>query len=113
MKELGRRKNAMLTVTAALAVALWCVGSGSLLAQEEYLPIIYIKPVYPEAALERAMEGYVIVEFTVTEQGAVRGPRAGLAPRRSSLSPSEHRTPRMADAPSARSGFASSPAFQQ
>lgn len=38
----------------------------------EYLPIVKVAPVYPRRALSRGIEGYVIVEFTVTKQGTVR-----------------------------------------
>ena len=47
----------------------------------EYLPIVKVAPVYPRRALQRGIEGFVIVEFTVTKQGAVRDLRAGV-PRR-------------------------------
>ena len=40
----------------------------------EYLPIVKVAPVYPRRALQRGVEGYVIVEFTVTKQGSVRDP---------------------------------------
>lgn len=40
----------------------------------EYLPIVKVAPVYPRRALQRGIEGYVIVEFTVTKQGSVRNP---------------------------------------
>ena len=32
-------------------------------------------PIYPQRAIDRGIEGYVIVEFTVTKTGAVRDPR--------------------------------------
>lgn len=38
----------------------------------EYLPIVKVAAVYPRRALQRGIEGFVIVEFTVTKQGAVR-----------------------------------------
>ncbi len=38
----------------------------------EYLPIVKVAPVYPSRALSRGLEGYVIVEFTVTQAGAVK-----------------------------------------
>ncbi|MBS3797608.1 MULTISPECIES: energy transducer TonB [unclassified Pseudoalteromonas] len=41
----------------------------------EYLPIVKVSPVYPRRALSRGIEGYVIVEFTVTKQGTVRDPK--------------------------------------
>ena len=40
----------------------------------EYLPIVKVAPVYPRRALQRGIEGFVIVEFTVTRQGTVRDP---------------------------------------
>ncbi|ATD00809.1 MAG: energy transducer TonB [Pseudoalteromonas spongiae] len=41
----------------------------------EYLPIVKVSPVYPRRALSRGIEGYVIVEFTVTKSGTVSEPR--------------------------------------
>ena len=38
----------------------------------EYLPIVKVAPVYPARALSRGLEGYVIVEFTVTRTGTVQ-----------------------------------------
>lgn len=38
----------------------------------EMLPQRLITPRYPPAALEQEVEGYVVVKFTVTEQGAVQ-----------------------------------------
>jgi protein TonB len=38
----------------------------------EYLPIVKVAPVYPSRALSRSLEGYVIVEFTVTRTGTVQ-----------------------------------------
>ena len=40
----------------------------------EYLPIVKVTPVYPRRALQRGIQGYVIVEFTVSKTGAVIGP---------------------------------------
>jgi len=44
-------------------------------ADGDYLPIVKVAPVYPRRAVDRGIEGYVIVEFTVTRTGAVRDPR--------------------------------------
>ena len=40
----------------------------------EYLPIVRVSPIYPRRALSRGIEGYVLVEFVVTEAGTVRDP---------------------------------------
>lgn len=40
----------------------------------EYLPIVKVQAAYPRRALQRGIEGYVVVEFTVTRQGTVRDP---------------------------------------
>lgn len=49
-------------------------GIGGFSSDGEYLPIVKVQPVYPRRALSRGIEGYVIVEFTVTKTGAVRDP---------------------------------------
>ena len=43
-------------------------------ADGEYLPIIKVAPVYPQRAITRGIEGYVLLEFVVTTSGAVRDP---------------------------------------
>lgn len=40
----------------------------------EYLPIVKVSPIYPSRAQSRGIEGWVLLEFTVTETGAVRDP---------------------------------------
>lgn len=40
----------------------------------EYLPIFKVAPVYPRVAINRGLEGYVLVRFVVTETGSVRDP---------------------------------------
>lgn len=40
----------------------------------EYLPIVRVEPIYPTRAASRGIEGYVIVEFTVTTNGSVKDP---------------------------------------
>lgn len=49
-------------------------GVGGIGGDGEYLPIVKVQPVYPRRALQRGIEGYVIVEFTVTTNGSVRDP---------------------------------------
>ena len=40
----------------------------------EFLPLIKVAPVYPSYALERNLQGHVLLEFAVTAAGAVRDP---------------------------------------
>lgn len=40
----------------------------------EYLPIMKVQPNYPRHALARGIEGFVMLEFVVTENGNVRDP---------------------------------------
>lgn len=49
-------------------------GAGGFSRDGEYLPIIKVAPVYPRRALARGLEGYVLVQFVVTETGSVRDP---------------------------------------
>lgn len=49
-------------------------GTGGFSSDGEYLPIVKVAPVYPRRAQTRGIEGYVIVEFTVTKLGSVVNP---------------------------------------
>jgi periplasmic protein TonB len=40
----------------------------------DYLPIVKVAPIYPERALARGIEGYCVVQYTVTRQGTIRDP---------------------------------------
>lgn len=51
------------------------IGSGLQATDGEYLPIVKVAPQYPRRALSRGIEGYVIVEYTVTKLGTVKDPR--------------------------------------
>ncbi|OUS25365.1 protein TonB [Thalassotalea sp. 42_200_T64] len=52
------------------------IGNGLRLGSSdgEYLPIVKVAPIYPRRAQSRGIQGYVIVEFTVTANGSVRDP---------------------------------------
>jgi protein TonB len=50
-------------------------GIGGFSSDGEYLPIVKVAPIYPSRALQRRLEGYVVVEFVVTSSGAVRDVR--------------------------------------
>ena len=63
----------IVSVTApSTQVNLNVSGVGFGVSDGEYLPIVKVAPVYPSRALSRGLEGYVIVEFTVTQAGAVK-----------------------------------------
>jgi periplasmic protein TonB len=41
----------------------------------EYMPIVQVAPMYPRRAEDLRLEGFVLLEFTVTRDGLVRDPR--------------------------------------
>ena len=51
-------------------------GRGMSASDGEYLPIVKVAPIYPRRAQTRGIEGYCIVEYTVTKSGSIRDPRA-------------------------------------
>jgi len=40
----------------------------------DYLPIVKVAPIYPNRALSRGIEGYCVVQYTVTRQGTTVNP---------------------------------------
>ncbi len=50
------------------------IGAGLQVTDGEYLPIVKVAPQYPRRALNKGIEGYVIVEYTVTKVGTVKDP---------------------------------------
>lgn len=48
------------------------IGDGLQATDGEYLPIVKVAPQYPRRALTRGIEGYVILEYTVTKNGSVK-----------------------------------------
>lgn len=50
-------------------------GTGGYSSDGEYLPIVKVEPIYPRRAQTRGIEGYVLVEFTVTRTGEVADPQ--------------------------------------
>ena len=46
--------------------------SGASSSDGEYLPIVKIAPQYPRSAAQHGIEGYVVLEFTVTTLGTVK-----------------------------------------
>jgi protein TonB len=52
-------------------------GAGGMSASDgEYLPIVKVAPIYPRRAQTRGIEGYCIIEYTVTKSGSIRDPEA-------------------------------------
>ena len=45
------------------------------IGEGDYLPIVKVAPIYPQRALSRGVEGYCVVEYTVTKLGTIRDPR--------------------------------------
>src|SRR5210317_1153216 len=52
------------------------LGGGLGASDGEYLPIVKVAPIYPRRATSRGIEGYCIVEYTVTKNGSLRDPQA-------------------------------------
>jgi protein TonB len=50
------------------------ISASGFVSDGEYLPIVKVQPVYPRRAQSRGLQGWVIVEFTVSPQGTVVGP---------------------------------------
>jgi protein TonB len=40
----------------------------------DYLPIVKVAPIYPQRALSRSIEGFCVVQYTVTRNGTIREP---------------------------------------
>lgn len=49
------------------------LGGGS--GDGEYLPIVKVAPNYPRRAAQKGIEGYVVVEFSVSTLGTVKNPK--------------------------------------
>jgi len=50
------------------------IGTGLSASDGEFLPIVKVAPQYPARASSRGIEGYVLLEYTVTKQGTVLNP---------------------------------------
>ena len=53
-------------------VGLRIGGAGFDVSDGEFLPIVKVAPIYPVRAVRIGLEGYVILEFTVTRAGSVK-----------------------------------------
>jgi protein TonB len=63
--------NAPDSMNADLDLSL---GTGLSASDGEFLPIVKVAPQYPSRASSRGIEGYVLLEYTVTKQGTVLNP---------------------------------------
>ncbi len=61
-----------LNVNFSPKVQLKINSSGMSASDGEYLPIVKVAPIYPNRANSRGIEGYCIVEYTVTTTGATK-----------------------------------------
>ena len=86
MKNLNLTKKSLLSAIGALVFALPLL-SGVAVQQaafaqassdqtsvnaREYLPIVKVAPVYPARAAARGLEGYVVVQYTVAQDGSTK-----------------------------------------
>ncbi len=85
MIKLGNTAKLLLMALAFIVLALSMMAgipgsnAGTAFAQNdaeadsdrEFLPVVRVAPVYPQQAVEQRLEGRVLVEFTVTENGLV------------------------------------------
>jgi len=44
------------------------------IGEGDYLPIVKVAPIYPNRALTRGIEGFCVVQYTVTQLGTVKDP---------------------------------------
>ena len=66
-----------INMAPAAVVQVAIVGTGGMSASDgEYLPIVKVAPIYPRRAQSRGIEGYCIIEYTVTKAGSIIDPVA-------------------------------------
>ncbi|MFT5481612.1 MAG: protein TonB [Halieaceae bacterium] len=64
-----------INIAPIAAVDISIGGASGLGASDgEYLPIVKVAPIYPRRAQSRGLEGFCIIEYTVTKTGAIRDP---------------------------------------
>ena len=65
--KINNRVDAGFSFNTALDISADSLATGD----GDYLPIVKVAPEYPRRALQRGIEGYVVVEFLVTKLGTV------------------------------------------
>jgi protein TonB len=68
-------KIAVTAPPVATDIELTGAGFSLGVGEGDFLPLAKIAPVYPERAITRGIEGYCVVEYTVTRQGTVTDTR--------------------------------------
>lgn len=63
--------GARITVTLPGPLQPGPIGGRAGFSDGDYIPITKVLPIYPERAKQRGLEGYVVLEFTVTRIGTV------------------------------------------
>jgi protein TonB len=66
-----------INMAPAATMQVSIIGTGGMSASDgEYLPIVKVAPIYPRRAQTRGIEGYCIIEYTVTKTGSIIDPVA-------------------------------------
>lgn len=68
-------KIAISAVPVATDIELSSGGFSLGVGEGDYLPIVKVAPIYPRRAMSRGIEGYCIVEYTVTRSGTTKDAR--------------------------------------
>ncbi|MDH3645837.1 MAG: energy transducer TonB [Gammaproteobacteria bacterium] len=67
-------KIAISAVPVETSIELTGAGFSLGVGEGDYLPIVKVSPIYPDRALSRGIEGFCIVQYTVTKEGRTRDP---------------------------------------
>ncbi len=69
------QKIAITAAPVETEIALSGAGFSLGVGEGDYLPLAKVAPIYPERALSRGVEGFCVVEYTVTRQGTTANVR--------------------------------------
>lgn len=67
--------NVLPVFDSSLDLAPTAAGVGSAATDSDIVPLVRVEPQYPERARQRGVEGWVVVEFTISAAGTVKSPR--------------------------------------
>jgi len=51
------------------------ISLGAAFSDGDFIPLVAVQPQYPSSAMRRNLEGYCVVQFTITEEGKTRDPK--------------------------------------